>query len=249
MIIICAYFPLFAFERIEAKLFSPMAYAVGYALFGALLLSLTLIPGLAYLAYKRPCRTFHNRVLDWLQGAYRSSLHHCLSRPRVVYALCPCAVVAVVLLGATARREFLPELDEGTIWLQVQLPNAISIEAATAMAAELRRATLEFPEVTTIVTQLGRDDEGTDPWTPSHIEASVGLHPYDTWPAGETKRELIRRMDARFHGMPGFTVSFSQPMIDMVYDAVAARIVSLSSRSSVRISGKCGTSRNRSSRC
>jgi cobalt-zinc-cadmium resistance protein CzcA len=85
----------------------------------------------------------------------------------------------------------------------------------------LRRAVREFPEVSYIVTQLGRNDDGTDPWTPSHIEASVGLHPYGTWPSGETKQKLISRMAAKFHTMPGFDVGFSQPMIDGVNDKIA----------------------------
>jgi Cu/Ag efflux pump CusA len=79
------------------------------------------------------------------------------------------------------------------------MPAGISLAKATETAADLRKAVLEFPGVSSIVTQLGRNDDGTDPWTPSHIEAGVGLHPYDTWPAGETKRDLIQRMGERFH--------------------------------------------------
>ena len=89
------------------------------------------------------------------------------------------------------------------------------------MAADLRKAVREFPEVSYIVTQLGRNDDGTDPWTPSHIEASVGLHPYATWPAGEIKQDLISRMNDRFQALPGVRVGFSQPMIDGVYDKIA----------------------------
>ncbi|WP_163071586.1 hypothetical protein, partial [Acinetobacter baumannii] len=82
----------------------------------------------------------------------------------------------------------------------------------------LRKVVREFPEVSYVVTQLGRNDDGTDPWTPSHIEASVGLHPYSTWPNGGTKQDLIRRMSERFKAMAGFDVGFSQPMIDGVND-------------------------------
>jgi cobalt-zinc-cadmium resistance protein CzcA len=89
------------------------------------------------------------------------------------------------------------------------------------MAKELRTATREFSEVSYIVTQLGRNDDGTDPWTPSHIEASVGLNPYSSWPLGETKQELTRRMSERFLKLPGFSIGFSQPMIDGVYDKIA----------------------------
>jgi cobalt-zinc-cadmium resistance protein CzcA len=221
LIIIAAYLPLFAFQRVEAKLFLPMAYAVGYAQFGALAFALMLIPGLAYMAYRRPRRVFHNPVLDWLGVQYHSSLLMSLRRPRIAFAVSGVALAAVIWLGATVGREFLPELDEGSIWLQVQMPAGISLAKATEMAADLRKAVLEFPEVSYIVTQLGRNDDGTDPWTPSHIEASVGLHPYNTWPAGETKRDLTQRMAERFHTMPGFDVGFSQPMIDGVNDKIA----------------------------
>jgi cobalt-zinc-cadmium resistance protein CzcA len=97
----------------------------------------------------------------------------------------------------------------------VQAPRFNAFAKATEMAADLRKAVLEFPEVSYVVAQLGRNDDGTDPWNPSHIEASVGLHPYNTWPAGETKRDLIQRMADRFHAMPGLDIGFSQPMIDV----------------------------------
>src|SRR6516162_3136899 len=221
LIIITAYLPLFAFQRVEAKLFLPMAYAVGYAQLGALLFALLVVPGLAYMAYRKPRRMFHNPVLDWLEAQYHRMLEGSLRRPLIAGLLGAAAAAAVVGLGATVGREFLPELDEGTMWLQVQMPAGISLGKATEMAADLRKAVRAFPEVSYVVTQLGRNDEGTDPWTPSHIEASVGLHPYDTWPSGETKRDLISRMADRFHKMPGFDVGFSQPMIDGVNDKIA----------------------------
>ncbi|HEX7853709.1 MAG TPA: CusA/CzcA family heavy metal efflux RND transporter [Sphingobium sp.] len=221
IIIVTAYMPLFAFQRIEAKLFTPMAFTVGYALLGALLVSLTLVPALAYLAFRKPQKLFHNPVLAILDRHYAVILRRCLELPGVIYGVAAAAAVAVVLLGATVGREFLPTLDEGSIWLQVQLPSGISLEKGKEMAGELRRAVRSFPETSYVVTQLGRNDDGTDPFTPSHIEASVGLHPYGTWPSGETKAELIRRMDAKFRTMPGFSVGFSQPMIDGVYDKMA----------------------------
>jgi len=221
LIIITAYFPLFALQRVEAKLFLPMAYAVSYSVFGALLFSLTVIPALAYLAYRKPRRAFRNPVLEWLEARYQGTLRWCLYHLKTMYGLAAVVTVAVVFLGATVGREFLPELDEGSIWLQVQLPTGISLDTASEMARELRSATREFPEVSYIVTQLGRNDDGTDPWTPSHIEASVGLNPYASWPSGETKQDLIRRMNDRFLRLPGLSVGFSQPMIDGVYDKIA----------------------------
>jgi len=218
LIIITAYLPLFAFQRVEAKLFYPMAYAVGFAQFGALVFALMLIPGLAYLAYRKPRRVFHNPVLERLEAGYRRALQHSLHRPGIAYVLSASAAVAVVWLGLTVWREFLPDLDEGSIWLHGEMPAGLSLEAAKEMAADLRKALSEFPEVSYVVTHTGRNDDGTDPWPPSHTEAGVGLRPYDTWPAGGSKKDLIRRMDARLHELPGFDLTFSQPIIDSVAD-------------------------------
>ena len=120
----------------------------------------------------------------------------------------------------TTGREFLPELDEGALWLQAQLPTGLSLDKASEMASELRRTLLEFPEVSYAITQLGRNDDGTDPWTPSHIEAPVGLKPYNTWPKGETREDFLRRVNARMKELPGFDIGISQPIIDMVYDVI-----------------------------
>lgn len=220
LIIITAYLPLFAFERAEAKLFLPMAYTVSLALLGALLCTFTLVPGLAFLALRKPRRVFHNRPLQWLQGGFRRTLDRMLGAPKIAFMICGAAMVAVVALGATTGREFLPELDEGALWLQVQMPSGISLDKASEMAGELRRTVLEFPEVSYVVTQLGRSDDGTDAWTPSHIEAPVGLKPYHSWPKGETREEFLHRLNVRLKQLPGFSIGISQPIIDMVEDAM-----------------------------
>jgi heavy metal efflux system protein len=221
LIIITAYLPLFAFQRVEKKLFSPMAYTVGYSLLGALLMALAVIPGLALVTYRRPGKTFHNPVLARLTSGYERAIEHLTERPSHAILPALAAAVLAVVLSITIGKEFLPYLDEGSLWLQVQLPPGLSLEKATSMANELRAATLEFPEVSTMVSQLGRNDEGTDPWTPSHIECFVGLKPYSTWPGGETKQQLIARLSERYARIPGTTAGFSQPMIDGVNDKIA----------------------------
>ncbi|MDM0087424.1 MULTISPECIES: CusA/CzcA family heavy metal efflux RND transporter [unclassified Variovorax] len=220
-VIIAAYLPLFAFQRIEYKLFSPMAYAVGAALCGALVVSLTLIPGLAWLAFRKPRRIFHNRPLEALGRAYRRFLERAVGKTRWVLLVCLAAVAGLGVLGGTIGRDFLPYLDEGSLWLQVTLPPGITLDKASEMASELRRATLEFPEVSYMVTQTGRNDDGTDYFTPSHIESSVGLHPYKEWKSGMTKQELIAKLGERYAQMPGVTVGFMQPMIDGVQDKLS----------------------------
>ncbi|QOT79120.1 efflux RND transporter permease subunit [Cupriavidus basilensis] len=221
LVIVAAYLPLFSFERIEYKLFSPMAFAVGAALIGALIVALALVPGLAWIAMCKPRRVFHNPVLDWLGVRYRAALERGIGRIRWVAASCALALACVLALGATIGRDFLPYLDEGSLWLQVQMPPGITLERASDMASELRRVTREFPEVAYVVTQTGRNDDGTDYWTPSHIEASVGLHPYKTWASGMTKQQLIDKLAARYAQMPGYSVGFMQPMIDGVQDKLS----------------------------
>jgi len=220
LIIISAYLPLFAFERAEGKLLSPMAFTVSYALLGALLCSLVLVPGLAYMALRKPRRMFHNKPLMWLSAGYRKLLARLLDNPGVSYLIGAVALAGVIGLGATIGREFMPELDEGTLWLQVQMPSGLSLEKASAMAGELRHEIMAFPEVSYVVTQMGRSDDGTDPWTPSHMEVPVGLKPYATWPAGENKAAFVHRLDARLSQLPGFSVGISQPISDGVNDAV-----------------------------
>src|SRR5216684_6452326 len=168
LIIITAYFPLFTLQRGEAALFTPMAYTVGFALFGALLCTLALVPGLAYQAFRKPRPIFHNRPLESLGRAYKAALGALLDRPIISYFATGAAFVAVGVLGTQVGRDYLPDLDEGALWLQVQLPSGLSLDAASEMASELRRTVREFPQVRYIMTQLGREDAAVDAWTFSH---------------------------------------------------------------------------------
>src|SRR5215468_9174542 len=220
LIIITAYFPLFTLQRGEAALFTPMAFTVAFALFGALLCTLALVPGLAYLAFRKPRPSFHNRPLEWLGSAYRTALGRLLNWPMLSFAAGALAFVGVGVLGTNVGRDYLPDLDEGSLWLQVQMPSGLSLDAASEMASELRRAVREFPEVRYIMTQLGREDAAVDAWTPSHIEAPIGLTPYETWPKGETKVDFVRKLNARLRELPGFNVGINQPISDMVFDLV-----------------------------
>jgi cobalt-zinc-cadmium resistance protein CzcA len=220
LIIITAYAPLLAFEHAEGKLFAPMAYTVGFALLGALVTTLVLVPGLAYLAFRKPRKIFHNRPLERLQQAYGRALKRMVDRPSVAVTVVIATLVGVISLGWSVGQEFLPELDEGGLWVQVQLPSGLSLEKASSMASQYRAAVREFPEVSYVVTQLGRNDDGTDPWTPSHIESGVGLKPYDTWPQGETKAQFIDKLNHRLQAIPGISVGISQPIIDGENDKI-----------------------------
>lgn len=221
LIIITAYLPLFAFERVEKKLFTPMAFTVGYALFGALLVALLLIPGLAYVIYKKPQKIYHNRWLEKLTNLYHNCIKKIMQKPKKIFI--PLSLVLLVTGGLTyiVGKDFLPPLDEGSIWLQVQLPPGISLEKSKQLSDELRAKTMKYGEVTYVMVQAGRNDDGTDPWTASHFEVSVGLKPYKEWPKGKTKYDLINELEKEYEKMPGYTVGFSQPMIDGVMDKIS----------------------------
>ncbi|MEG2066483.1 MAG: CusA/CzcA family heavy metal efflux RND transporter [Tannerellaceae bacterium] len=221
LIIITAYLPLFAFEHIEKKLFTPMAYTVGYALLGALAVALFLIPGLAYYAYRKPRKIYHNRWLEKLATGYHNQTVRLIGHPRRM--MIPLGVILVLagVLSYTVGKDFLPPLDEGSVWIQVQLPPGVSIDKSKEMAAEMRRTLKTFDEVSYVMTQVGRDDEGAEAFSLSHVECGVGLKPYNTWKGGKTKADLIEEMSARLSTMPGYSVGFSQPIIDMVMDQIA----------------------------
>ncbi|OBS11154.1 hypothetical protein ATE49_16875 [Elizabethkingia miricola] len=221
IIIITAYLPLFAFERVEKKLFTPMAFTVGYALFGALAVALLLIPGLAYVIYRKPQKLYHNKWLEKISTAYGKRIEKIMQAPKKVILPVSIVLATAGVLSYTVGKDFLPELDEGSIWLQVQLPPGISLAKAKEMSDTLRARTLKHPEITYMMVQAGRNDDGTDPWTASHFEVSVGIKPYKEWPKGKTKADLIQELAKDYKDMPGFTVGFSQPMIDGVMDKIS----------------------------
>ncbi len=221
LIIIMAYLPLFAFERIEKKMFTPMAFTIGFALAGALIVSLILIPGLAFGAYRKPSKIHTNKWLHRLTDLYKSRTAKILNKPKHVIAPLVIIIIATVTLSITVGKDFLPTLDEGSLWLQVQLPPGLALEKSKEMADTLRNHIMKYEEVTYVMTQVGRDDEGVDPFSTSHIECSVGLKPYADWKKGKRKQDLVAELSGDLAKLPGYQIGFSQPIIDMVMDQIA----------------------------
>ncbi len=221
IIIITAYMPLFAFEHIERRLFTPMAFTVGYALLGALLTALLLTPTLSYVAYHMPSKMRRNIWLEKLTVWYKDVTEKILTKTRLVMTVLAVILLGAVVLSITVGKDFLPTLDEGSIWVQVQLPSGLSIEQSKQMADEMRNKLKAFDETSYVMTQLGRDDEGAECFSLSHIEVGVGLKPYNTWKSKRTKAELVAAMSDTIATMPGYTAGFSQPIIDMVMDQIA----------------------------
>lgn len=221
IVIITAYLPLFAFERVERKLFTPMAFTMSYAMIGALLVALLLIPGLAYAIYCKPRKIYKNKWLDKLKDKYTRIVTGILETPSKVIMSSSLVLLGGIVLSAVVGKDFLPELDEGSIWLQVNLPPGISVEKSRELSDTLRARTMKYSEVTYMMVQAGRNDDGTDPFTPSHFEVSIGIKPYGEWPKGKTKKDLINELEEEYKSLSGFKVGFSQPMIDGVMDKIA----------------------------
>jgi heavy metal efflux system protein len=186
----------------------------------ALVLTLTVIPVLATFLFRRPPRQRESPLLGWLRRPYARLLDRCVRRPLIpvagAAALLAIACVVFVVLG----KEFLPELDEGDVWLRVKFPVGISLEDARPYVHELRERLLTVPEVRTVVSQLGAPDDGTDPNGPDNCEFYVGLRPREEW-AARDKEGIVHAMDLVLADVPGITTNFSQPIKDNVDEALA----------------------------
>jgi cobalt-zinc-cadmium resistance protein CzcA len=220
MIIMTVYVPILTFQRIEGRLFRPMAVTISLAVIGSLLLTLTLLPVLTTYFFRQPPSERESPLLRWLRRPYVPALRFCLRRPVVPIAVTAgmfaLALLAFTLLG----KEFLPELDEGDIWLRVKFPIGISLEDANPYVHDIRERLLTFPEVRVVVSQLGAPDDGTDINGPDTAEFYIGLKLREEWRVHD-KDQLIEAMARRIETIPGITTNFSQPIKDNVDEALA----------------------------
>jgi cobalt-zinc-cadmium resistance protein CzcA len=220
-IIITAFLPIFTFQRVEGKIFTPMTYTLSFALLGAILLTLTLVPTL--LAYAMKGEAMVERESGWMrafQERYRAALvrleSHRAATIGVSVALLGVSLAAAPLLGT----EFLPKLDEGNIWLTISLPPSTSLERTKEVEREVRAILRGYPEVGNVVTQAGRPDDGTDPKGPNNLEVLADLHPRGTW-RFSTKDDLVGDMSRRIRALPGVPTNFSQVIQDNVEEALS----------------------------
>jgi cobalt-zinc-cadmium resistance protein CzcA len=221
LIIMTVYVPILTFQRIEGKLFRPMAVTIALAVVGALVLTLTLIPVLCSLLFRRPPAERESPLLRGLRAPYAPALRWCVRRPLVPIAAAAGGLVLSLFVFTLLGKEFLPELDEGDLWVRTQFPVGISIEAVSPYVREIRERLLTFPEVRVVVSQLGAPDDGTDPEAPDNVEFYVGLKPREEWRTTTNKERLIELMNASITTLPGFTTNFSQPIKDNVDEALA----------------------------
>ena len=221
VIIVSAYIPLFTLERVERRLFTPMAFTVCYALFGSMLLALTLIPVLATYLFRNAPKSWENPIVTWLHHRYARLLEATVDHPWRVVAGASGVVVVAFMVGTLLGSEFLPQLDEGVLWIRANFPAGISLEKSAELANQIRALVKQSPEVKEVTSQTGRNDDGTDPYGPNRNEFFVALTPYDTWEHGKRKPNLVEELSQRLRTqIPGGFFSFTQPIIDNVTEAV-----------------------------
>ena len=220
-IIVAAFLPLFTMKGVEGKVFGPMAVTYGFALTGALLLALTFSPVMASLLLKPKSGEHETFVVRWLNRAYRPLLRAALGRPLLTVLLAIIAMAITVGLLPFLGGEFMPKLEEGNLWVRATMPNTISFTYANQLTDQMRTIFRKYPEVTTVVSQLGRPDDGTDPTSYFNAEFLVNLKPREAWPQGITKPELVRLMDADLHRISGVDYNFSQNIQDNVEEAMS----------------------------
>ena len=221
LIIIAAHIPIFALQRHEGRIFQPMALSVTTALIGSLIFSLTLVPLLAYWMLKSKLPHEDNKLVSVAKSIYTPLLEWALSQQKKVMAIALTMFFLAMFVASRLGSEFLPELNEGTFWVNWDLPASVSQDEATKVLRLARRALQTIPEVKTVVSKAGQPEDGTDPKTLSMAEVFVDVKPREEWRKGLTRDQLIEEMDARLSVIPGVDPAFSQPIRDNVLESIS----------------------------
>jgi cobalt-zinc-cadmium resistance protein CzcA len=220
-IIILAFVPIFTFQRVEGKIFTPVALTLSFALLGAVLLTFTLLPTLlSYAMHSQPLTEKHKPWLDRLERAYRRLVALTMRHARTVLLL-SCLPIALALgFGSRLGSEFLPKLDEGNIWLTVTLPTSAALKTTKQVERIVRAKLLAYPEVAHVIAQVGRPDDGSDPKGPNNLEILVDLKPRSDWRFA-SKDGLVADMSKQLSVIPGISTNFSQVIQDNVEESLS----------------------------
>jgi cobalt-zinc-cadmium resistance protein CzcA len=221
LIIITGLLPIFSFQKVEGKMFSPLAYTLGFALLGALITTLTLVPVLISLLLRKDVHEKRNPIVHTLTSFMLGGFSKAFKNKEIVVVLSFIIMVIGLYSFKFLGSEFLPELDEGSIWLRVQTPYSISLDKSVEISKQTRDILMSFPEVKYAVSQTGRPDDGTDVAGFYNNEFSVMLYPEDEWKSKLSKEELVNEMNKKLSNIPGTDLNFSQPIMDNVEEAVS----------------------------
>lgn len=221
VIIITALLPIFTFQKVEGKMFSPLAWTLGFALLGALIYTLTLVPVLCSILLRKNVREKDNRIVQFFNRNVGSAFSWCFRHKR------KSLVAAMIILGGTLisakflGTEFLPPLNEGALWVEAKMPMSMSLKETVHITGELRKKISAFPEVNGVLSQAGRSNDGTDPSGFYYVQMQVNLKPKKEWSRKISTEELIEEMDKQLKVFQGINYNYSQPIIDNVAEAVA----------------------------
>jgi len=224
LIIIAAYLPIFSLQRVEGRIFSPLANTVVSALIGALLMTFTLVPVLCWFALRKPKKMRESPLLVWAQRAFDPTLRFAMQNVAVVLILAMGALGSAVMLLPRLGSEFLPALNEGALYVTVTLPGNMSLTEGRKLTPKLKQLLLRTPEATEVLSQLGRPEDGTDATLPSNLEIFVKLKPLEQWrPQLHDLDDLVAEMTRNLQEVPGIDYNFSQPIRDNVAENISGQ--------------------------
>ncbi|MEY5049020.1 MAG: hypothetical protein RLZZ175_2379 [Bacteroidota bacterium] len=221
LIIITALLPIFAFQKVEGKMFSPLAYTLGFALLGALLFTLTLVPVLVSMLLNKNVKEKQLGVITFISNKIHSFFTWCFQHKKTSFITATIIFVLSVASGGLLGSEFLPQLNEGALWITAELPMSTSLSESVHMAEKLRKDISTFPEVSNVLSQTGRSNDGTDPNGFYFLQFQVDLKPKADWKRKITYDDLIEDINKKLTRHQGIMYNYSQPVIDNVAEAVA----------------------------
>ncbi|MCS6823536.1 MAG: CusA/CzcA family heavy metal efflux RND transporter [Cytophagaceae bacterium] len=220
LIIIIALLPIFAFQKVEGKMFSPLAYTLAFALLGALIFTLTLVPVLCHVLLNKNVKEKNNPFVRFIERTVEQGFKWTFSNK--LKTLTVTALFLIITFGSTVflGTEFLPQLNEGALWVTAELPISYSQKESAEMANILRKELKKFPEVKQVLSQEGRSNDGTDPNGFNFLQFQVDLKPKSEW-GGKSIDDIVNEMDKNLSQIQGITYNYSQPIIDNVAEAAA----------------------------
>ncbi len=219
-VIVVSFLPIYVLSGPSGTLFKPMADTMIFALVGSLIVTLTLLPVLCSWFMRKGVRERHNVVFEWIKSAYVKGLDACLAHPWWTISASAILLAGSLLLIPFVGAEFMPHLDEGALWVRATMPYTISFDEAAKVTPKIRDILHSFPDVTTVTSELGRPDDGTDSTGFFNVEFFVGLKPYAEWTGPyRTKATLIEAIDKKLQAFPGIIFNYTQPAEDAVDEA------------------------------
>lgn len=221
LIIITCLIPIFAFQKVEGKMFSPLAYTLGFALLGALIFTLTFVPALSSILLRKNVQEKHNVVVLFFENSVRKLFGFTYKNQKISVLV---SVIIMLITFSSVKllgTEFLPPLNEGALWVQAKLPMSVSLSEAQGMSHKMMQMLEKFPEVRQTLAQIGRTNDGTDPKGFFDVQIQVDLKPQKQWKRKITEDQLIDEMNTQLIKLPGIIYNYSQPIRDNVEEAVA----------------------------